>query len=162
MSSLHAAFQESFDNPSWIEWFKYAAFDSNTDAAEVPGGMTDTGLYFLDGYRNGSIVSEPFVTPDLSVAMAELRTNHSLSAPPAQWRKLPNPVCTGVATIDPDDYMDGIVRRDRPKRATDLYFDSCPTNTYYGMGWLQMRGYQPPRPTAAPPGCAPPWLYKKV
>ena len=159
MSSLHAAFTESFENPSWIQWFKFAAFGQNSE--QPTGGMTADGLYYLDPNRNGSIVTEAFSTPDLGIAMHELRTNHSLANPPIEWRKLPNPVCTGTTTIDPDDYVDGIVRRDKPKRKTGLYFESCPTNTYYGLGWLPMRGYQHPRPAPVPWGCAPPVFYQK-
>jgi len=110
---------------------------------------------------DGSAYSVGEDSPPTSVrrdAVASLFSEPMRCAPPSDYAWPAQNERRGA--IDPNDFLEGIQRRHVDRRA-DLWYDPCPANTTYGLGWFTMRGFEPAQPAPTPKGCAEPVLYEE-
>ena len=153
--------------PNWIKYFYRAAYPS---PSEFPGPnmgldsptMTTTvnGDYVIGATRTFAMETPGVVTRDRRIAVNHLVHHHPMltTPPPSEYVWGPNP-CPSTDIIDRSDYIDGLPRRVLPKRSPNLYFDPCPANTFYGLGWHKMKGFSEARPEVPDRGCLPPVFY---
>ena len=140
------------EETNWIRPFYEAAFPAPSEfggpnlGLDSPAfGVGPAGDYRIAGNQTWGLAYAAVATPDRAAAVHALTHEHPmLTTPPPAYAWGPGDDRTGL--IDRSDYVDGMARRLLPKRPADLYFDPCSANTYLGLGWKQMRGFQPARP----------------
>ena len=153
-------------NPNWITYFYAAAYPAPSIFPGPNMGLVSPGFssrsdttYRIEPSKTFSLAYGGIATKDRRDAVVTLFNEYpSLTTqPPTDWK----PNTCGKGQIDPDSYTDGIIRRLGSKRNVDIYYDSAPTNTYYGLGWYQSKGYIPPSPVPTSRDCLPPMLFKQ-
>ena len=168
--SKHMAYRTHsnfLSNPNWITYFYDAAYPSpsvfpgpNMGIVSPVFSKRHESLYKIAPSSTYSIVYDGVETKDRREAVSTLFNEYpSLTTqPPTDWKS--NSCVKG--RIDSNRYTDGMIRRLGIRRDSDIYYDSAPANTYYGIGWYGSKGYIPPSPEPTQAGCLPSLLYRDV
>lgn len=155
----YLARQNFLHQPNWLKPF----FDAAYPELDSPSfGMDDAGNHTIGATRTWNLVTPPVVATDRRLAVHALTSQHPMltTQPPSEYAWPRTDACAATGAIPRAAYVDGVARRTRPQRVPDLYYDPTPTNTYLGLGWKQMRGFQPAQPEPWRPECLAPLLYR--
>ena len=129
---------------SWYDYFQNAAEQATEEDRRRTG--FDRGVYLVDD-------AQTVIRRD---AVATLFSEPMRSAPPSDYAWPRQPESVGV--VSSEDFVEGIPRR-AVSRQADLWYNPCPVNTTYELGWFTMRGFEPAQPAPTPKGCPPPLLF---
>lgn len=153
--------------PNWNKYFFDAAFPSPSSypgpnmGLNSPAFRHDDHVYTIGATRPLGLHIPEMSAVDRREAVHHLMHEHPMltTPPPSEYVWGADTFCPSVGTIDMNDYIDGVPRRSRPPREANLYFNPCPANTFYGIGWKKMQGFSGPQPEYAQRGCLPPLLF---
>ena len=161
---MYAAYKTSMEEPNWNTWFYTAAYPNKERGLGSPNmGTANDGEFEIAAEKVWSLHIPAATTRDRRAAVQFLTEEHPLLTvqPPSDYVWGPNS-CPSTGVIMQNDFEPSVQRRVLPKRDRTLWYDPCPANTYYGMGWFAMPGFRPSRPEPTEQGCRPPDLYHDI
>ena len=151
-----------FGSSPWLEYFKNASELDQPHGLSNPKFSYEDGKYKISSQQWWSKHTPALSTPDRRVAVNYIDTEYPAltSQPPSDYVWPKNGCQEEGKVINHAKFTQSVTRSIVPNRPTGLYFRSCPTNTYYDLGWYAMKGYRPPKPSPPAPGCLPSLLYR--
>ena len=161
---MYAAYKSSNAATNWNTWFYDAAYPNKQRGLGSPNmGMKANGEYEVAAEKVWSLHIPEATSKDRRAVVQFLSVEHPLLTvqPPSEYVWGPNK-CPTVGVILEDDFVPALRRRVVPKRERTLYYDPCPANTFYGLGWYAMPGFEPSQPEPTEEGCRAPLLYHDV
>ena len=158
---MYAAYTAAREQPNWIDYFVAAAYPHDNTGLNSPDIGVDRGAYLVRDHRLWSLETGGIRTRDRRAAVQQFVRDYPAltEQPPSEYEGGPHP-CPQTTAGDQNDFVPSFRRRAAPKRQADLLYNSCPANTYYGLGWYKMPGYVAPRAPPPATGCGEPLLYR--